>query len=100
GREKRRADVALARVGQDRDDALAGVFGALADRDRAPERGAAGDAGQHALAGGAEVSGLDRVVVADRDDLVDDLAVQNGRDEAGADALDAVRSGAAAAEDR
>ena len=68
--------------------------------ERRPQRRAAGDPAQHALAAGGEARGLDRVLVVDGDDLVEQVAVQHRRDEARADALDLVRAGAPAGEHR
>ena len=98
GREERRRDVALAGVGQHDRDPLALGLGALRDLERGVQRGAAGDAGQHALAARGQARGLERVLVVDGDDLVEQRAVEHRRHEARADALDLVRAGPAAGE--
>ena len=70
--------------------------GRLRDLDRGPHRGAAGDPRKHALAAREQhARGLERVLVVDRDDLVEHVAVQHRGHEAGADALDLVRARAA-----
>ena len=70
--------------------------GRAGDLQRAPQRGAAGDAGEHARAPGAVPGGVDRVVVGDGDHLVEQLAIEHGGHEPRADALDAMRAGRAA----
>ena len=62
-------------------------------------RGARGNADRNALEPSDQPRRVERSLVADGDDLVDHSAVQNRRHEAGADALDLVRSRRAAGED-
>src|SRR3954452_12374739 len=94
--EERRRDVPLARVGQDGDDPPAARLGAPGDLLDRPHRRAARDPGQDPLAAGQRAGGLDRRLVAHRDHLVEEVAVEHVRHEARADALDAVRTGAPA----
>src|SRR4051794_14457148 len=97
--EERRRDVPLAGVRQHGDDPRAARLRAPGDLDRRPHRRAARDAGEDALAPRERPGRLDRRLVGDRDDLVEDLAVEHGRDEPRADALDAVRAGPPARQD-
>src|SRR5262249_41790041 len=97
--EERRGHVALAGVGEDDDD-----VGALALRTRGEDegggqRGARRDAAQEPLFAGEAAGVLESVVLRDRDDLVDDRAIQVLGDEAGADALDGVIADFLAGED-
>src|SRR5947208_1711225 len=89
--EERRREVALAEVGQDRDDQLPRVLGAFGHLDRAGDRGAAGDAAEHALLAGQPARHLEGFLVADDDNFVDDLGVEDVGDEPRADPLDLVR---------
>ena len=61
------------------------------DLQRGPHRRARGDAGRDPLASGERARRVDRVIVGDRDDLVDHVPVQDRRHEPGADPLDPVR---------
>src|SRR5262245_30179795 len=65
----------------------------MRDLEGRPDRGPGADAAQHALFPGQAASGLESVVVLDPDDLVDDLRVQDAGNEAGTNALDAMRRG-------
>src|SRR3954454_10182497 len=98
--EERHRDVPLAGVGEHRDDPLAARLGPPGDLHRRPHVRAARDARQDPLGAGEREGGRDGVVVGDRDDLVEQVAVQHGRHEARADAVDAVRPRRAAGEDR
>src|SRR3954452_13946425 len=83
--EERRRHVALAGVGQDRDDPLAGALRPAGDLERAPYRRAAGHPRQDALAPGELPGRRDRDLVGALQDLVEDLAVEDRRHEARAD---------------
>src|SRR3954452_10798303 len=96
--EERHRDVALARVGQHRDDPLAAHLRPPCELARRPDVRAARDPAEDALGAGERERGLDGVLVGDRDDLVEQLAVEDRRHEARADAVDAVRPGGAARE--
>jgi hypothetical protein len=90
---QRGREVALAERGDDHDDVLAGGLGTRRDLQRSPDRRARRDADEDAL-GGRDLAGdADRVVELDVDDLVDDVLVEDLRDEVRTDALDLVRSG-------
>src|SRR5205085_1846647 len=82
--------VAFAEVRQHDHDELAGVLGPFGHLHRGPGGGAAADAAQHALLAGQAPGHLERVLVLHLDHLVNDVHVQDARDEAGADALDLV----------
>ena len=69
------------------------------DLQRAPHGRAAGHPGQHPLASRELPGRVDRVLVGAGQDLVEQVAVEHGGDEARADALDAVRARGAAGED-
>src|SRR5699024_7591545 len=95
-----RREVALTERRDDDDDQLARVLGALADLDRGMERGTRGDPDEQALLlGGATRDGDGRVGV-DVEDLVVDRGVEDLGDEVRAEALDLVRAGRSAVEDR
>src|SRR3954468_9468612 len=98
--EERRRDVSLARVGQDRHDPRPARLRAARHLERGVQRRAAGDAGQDALGPRQRAGALDRILVADGDDLVEQVALEHGRHEARADPLDAMRPGPAAAQHR
>ena len=93
-------DVALAEARDDHDDQLAVVLRPLADFDRGrrsrPRRRARRACPPRRRPGGPTDGGLG----VDVDDLVVDRAVEDLRDEVRADALDLVRAGLAAVEDR
>ena len=78
---------------------LAGVFRAPPDVDRRGDRGAGRNADRNALDPRHQAGGVEGGLVADGDDLVDHGAIEDRRNEAGADALDLVRPGRAAGED-
>ena len=79
---------------------LPAISGRAADLERRGDRGAGRNADRDAFDAGAQARVVEGVVVADRDDLVDRRAVEDRRHEAGADALDLVRAGLAAGQDR
>ena len=91
-RKQRGGIVAVAAVGQQRHDDLPLVFRQFRERDRAPERGARRDPDRDAFLPREELRRLEGGLVRRLDDLVIDLRVQHRRHEAGADALDLVRS--------
>src|SRR5919107_4448082 len=95
-REERRRDVALARVGQHRDDPLAARLGPLRQLERGRHGRAARHPGQDPLPRGEQVRVLDRLLVGAGEHLVDDVQVEDLGNEARADALDAVRARAPA----
>src|SRR5829696_2589620 len=82
-REERRADVAVGRVRQDRDDPLPSHLRPRADLHRGPDRGTRRYPRADALAARAQAGGLDGVLVLNRDDFVDDVTVEDLGDEAG-----------------
>src|SRR4051794_26551610 len=98
--EERHRDVPLAGVGEDRHDPPAARLGPARDLHGRPHVRAARDARQDPLPAGERDGGLHGVVVGDGDDLVEQVAVEHGRHEARADAVDAVRPGSAAGEHR
>src|SRR5215470_232775 len=83
--------VALAGIRQDGEDELLGPHRG-GDLTRGPDRGPRGDAGEDALLACEPARPRRRVLVLYGDDAIDDRAIQNARDEGGADALDPVRS--------
>src|SRR5688572_13816796 len=91
-------DVALAPVGEHDDDVLARRFGPACDGERGRERGARGDAGRDAFLARQLARALEGLIVGDADDVVDDGGVEDGRHEAGAEALDEVWTRLAARE--
>src|SRR5579885_1119196 len=96
--EQRGREIPLGKIGQYRDDAFARHLRSLPDLDRGGKRGTRGDTDRHALEPRHLSRGLDRGVVADADDLVDELGVEDRRNESSADALDLVRARRAARE--
>ena len=79
---------------------LPAMPGRGAELERRRHRGAGRDADRNAFELGDEARGVERGLVADGDDLVDDGAVEDVGHEAGADALDLVRPGLTARQDR
>ena len=79
---------------------LPSFSGRCGDLDRGGERGAGRDADEQALLGGGPAGPLHGGRGVDVDDLVVDRRVEDLRHEVGADALDLVRAGLAAVEDR
>src|SRR4029078_9905550 len=92
--------VALPERRDDHHDELARVLGPASDLVRSSERGAGGDAHQQTLFLGGTTRPLHGGVGVDVDDLVVDLAVEDLRHEVRTQALDLVRAGSAAIEDR
>src|SRR6202043_3004654 len=70
-----------------------------ADLEPGGDRRARGDADRNAVEPGDFACRLERRLVADADDLVDQRLVEDAGNETGADALDLVRAGRAARED-
>src|SRR6478736_5226558 len=93
-------EVALAERRDDHDDQLPGVLGALAELDRGVHGGAGGDADEQPLLLRGPARDGDGGVGVHVDDLVVDVGVEDLRDEVRPDALDLVRAGLAAVEDR
>src|SRR5262249_31814524 len=88
-----RAQVALAKARHHHDNELAGILWPLGHLDGRPRRGAAADAAQHSFLARQSPAHLKGVVILHLDDLIDDLQVENFRNEPGADALDLVPAG-------
>src|SRR5215212_3783680 len=86
-------NVPLRERARDRDDALAFHLRPGGDFEGDRDVRAGGDAARDALKLGELARGIEGGLVADRDHLVDDRAVQDVGNEAGADALNLVRSG-------
>src|SRR5207237_258943 len=86
----RRAQVALAQIGQHHHDQLAGVLRPLADLHRRVRRRPAANAAQPALLARQLAGHRERVLVGHLHHLVDDADVEHAGDEAGADALNLV----------
>src|ERR1700727_2496694 len=88
--EERRRQVALAGVGEHREnDAAAGSLGR--DFERSGERAAGRDPAEDALALREIARAADRLVVRDRDHVVVDVAIEHRGDEVGCPPLDLVR---------
>ena len=83
-------------VGQQDDDVLACVLGALCQLDGSPDSSTGRDAHQNAFLMADQAAGGKGVVIFDGDDLVVDLGVQH----VGYEALNLVRTGSALAQDR
>ena len=79
---------------------LPSFSGRRADVDRRRDRRARGNADRNAFEPRDQPRRVEGGLIADRDDLVDQAAVENGRHEAGADALNLVRPGRAARQHR
>jgi hypothetical protein len=86
-RIQRRAQVALAQVGQHDHNQLAGRVRPPGDLQGGPDRRARADAAQDSLLAGHAPRHLEGVLVLDLDHLIHDVQVQNARDKPGADAL-------------
>src|SRR5208337_1616761 len=90
--EQRSREVALAQVGKNDHDQLAGILRSPCSDDRSHGGRAAGDATQYSLFTGQPAGHLESLVIADRDHIIDDPRVENVGNEPRADALDLVRS--------
>ena len=77
---------------------LPAFSGRLATLSAAADGGSGGDADQQAFLFGQAAGVVERLLVGDLDDFVDQLGVQHAGDKAGADSLDLVRAGLAAGE--
>jgi len=97
--EQPRGQVALGGGRDDHDDLLALVLGTLGDLEAGPDGGAGADADGDAVELDDLLGDRAGLVFLHLDDLVDDLGVEHGGDEAGADALELVRAGGTAGED-
>src|SRR5215207_6208028 len=95
-----RRQVPLAVARDDDDDRLAGVLGPLGELDGRVHGRTRRDAAEDALLDAEAAGGGDGGGDVDVDDLVVHLAVQDRRHEVGTDALDLVRAGGAAVQDR
>src|SRR5476651_400042 len=91
--------ITLGPVRQERDDGLSWAQ-ALGDAQRSGCGGAGGASREEALLAGERAARVEGFLVADLDRLVHETAVEDRPDLRQADALDVVRSGRAAAEDR
>src|SRR5215211_2139359 len=100
GSEERQRHVALAAVGNDHDDPLAGELAARADLHRRVDRRARRDPDQQPLPRGGEPRRVDRALVLDLDYLVDHVAVEDLGHEPRPDPLDLVRAGRASRDHR
>src|SRR5262245_30256403 len=80
--EERSADVAVRRRGEDDDNHLASGLWPACDLRRRPRRRPRADARENALLTGEPARHRDGIVVADLHDLVDQLGIQNRRNEA------------------
>ena len=98
--KQRGGQITVTGVGQQDDDVLACVLGALCQLDGSPDGSTGRDAHQNAFLVADQAAGGKGVVIFDGDDLVVDLGVQHVGDEACADALDLVRTGGTLAQDR
>ena len=91
--KQRGGQVTVAGIGQQSNDLLACVLGALCQLQRSPDRSTGRDTHQNAFLVADQAAGGKGVVIFDGDDLVVDLGVQHVGDEACADALDLVGAG-------
>src|SRR3989442_540964 len=91
-----RAEIALAGRGDDDDDHLAGALFAAPYFKSRDDRRAAGDSGEDSLLARQPPSHLHRVRILDGDDLIQDIAIQDGWHKGRADPLNLVRPALAA----
>src|SRR5215217_2966431 len=98
--EERARDIPLRERRRDGDDPLAPELGPARDFKSRRHIGAGGDPAGNPFELRDEPRGLERGLIADRYHLVDHGAVENLRHETGADALDLVRTGLSAGQDR
>ena len=90
--EQGRREIAFGKAGQDGNDPLAVGARAFGDLDRGGNGRARGDATGDAFDPGKQASMFESGLVGDRQDLVDQLALEHTGDEPGPDALDLVRA--------
>lgn len=81
-RKERGGEISVAGVGQQGHDDLALVLRPFGQMDRSPDRGARGDADQHALFPSDQLAGGKSVLVLHGDDLIINGGVQHVRDKA------------------
>lgn len=98
--EQRSRQIALAEVGNDRDDRLPLGLGALRDLDGGCEGRARGYADEQSLLGSGSSSCGDGRLGGDGDDFVVQIGIEDIGDEIGAEALDLVRTRSAFGEQR
>ena len=87
-------EIAFAEIGQDDDHEFTGIHRAGGHLDGPDGGRAAGDPAKHSFFAGQPPSHFEGILIADRDDLVDDGRVQDVRDETRTESLDLVRAGA------
>src|SRR5258708_3409159 len=90
--EERRREIALGKGRDDGDDHLSNHLRARAYLERGSDGRAGRDTYGNAFKPRCLTRGLECGLVRDGDDLVDDLPIENGRNEARADSLNFVRS--------
>ena len=98
--KERRGEITVAGVGQEGDDGLALVLGALGKLDARPDSRTGGNAHEHTLAMADKFSRSKGVVIRNGDDLVINAGIQHVRHKARTNALDLVRTRSALAQDR
>ena len=98
--KERRGEVAVAGVGQENNDGLALILGALGKLDARPDRCTGGNAHEHALTAADKSAGGKSVVICHGNNLIVNGGIQYLRHKARADALDLVRARAALAQNR
>lgn len=89
------AEIALAGIGQNHHDVLAGVLGTLRELCGSGYGSTGRDANEQTVMRGKLTTCLEGLFVRDGDDLIVDVCIERLGYEAGADALDAVRSASA-----
>ena len=99
GFEECAREVAFAVAGDDGDDVLAGIFRPGCDLEGGCDGGTGRDTDEEAFLKRKTTRGGDGFIVAYGDDFVDQLRVENGRDETGANSLNFVRTGFATTKD-
>src|SRR4051812_23279337 len=85
--EQRRAQIALAEIGQDDDDQFAGVFRTMGHLHGGDDRGAATDADKHPLFARQTPGHGERIVASYLDDFIDNVKIEVARNEARANSL-------------
>src|ERR1700722_11162175 len=96
--EQCRREITFGEVRNDDHDVLVRVLWTTADVDRRRDRGPRRNAHRNALQPRDQPRGVERGLIADGDDLVDDAAIEDGGRETGADPLDFVWTRRAAGE--
>ena len=90
--KQRGGQVTVAGIGQQSNDLLACVLGALCQLQRSPDRSTGRDTHQNAFLVADETAGRKGILIGHGDDLIVDLGIQHIRHKARADALDLVRA--------